>query len=553
MPTRRFQPLKAKDTQTDQAYSEISAVIDALAPLEQYALRTDRRVNAAAGTFMRLAPRTAGMEVSIPRAEAANFGQTITLFVKSSAGILRLRASSGTINGANAITYGAGITAVIVLVSDGESGWASQVALGSLPDIPAGTVIGNPVDGPDPGPPVALTGTQLGRIVQVNTPEVLTLGAGSFPAVVLPDGNTIRLTHGGNIAVVQGIVAPARPGQIIILGSTSGGGDETIFLDEDVAAVAADRIRTPGGVPYSVRSGDYAMMMYVNLNGTTDRWVIFGQPSNLYAQNTQTVAGSGPHDVTLEGGVTRVEFSGSNVIVNSITGGTDTGRLVLLYFSGSGTHAVINQGLGVGNEANIFNPGDVTQFIGPRGSYMIQANGTAGWRGHYPTHGKEAISVSSVAPLQTLTASTTDQTLAILTLPANSVYSGLSFKFFGAMRCGRVATVTAVDMTIRFNVNGTNVHGITAALNVAPNYTGAAWIEGTITFGAPGAACPIIVSGLTVHTIISAVVVTILPTPSIALTVDTTAAITLDVETDQSAAIAATFRTATGGYIMKAN
>lgn len=99
----------------------------------------------------------------------------------------------------------------------------------------------------------------------------------------------------------------------------------------------------------------------------------------------QTVAGSGPHDVTLNADTTRLTFSGSNVVVNSITGGADIGRVVKVYFSGSGVHRMNHQGLGVGNSANVFNPDNVNMFCSERGSFLLQANGSAGWRSFAPS------------------------------------------------------------------------------------------------------------------------------------------------------------------------
>jgi hypothetical protein len=546
VPTRRFQPLKAKDTQTDQAYSEISQVIDALAPLELYKLRTEARVNAAAGTFMRLAPRSAGMEVSIPRAEASNFGQTITFFVKSSAGSLRLRASSGTINGANAITYGAGITAVIVLVSDGESGWATSTALGSLPDIPAGTVIGNPVDGADPGSPVAMTGAQVGEVLLFNTLQTLNLGAGSFPTVVLDETATVvRLSHGGNTAIVQGIVAPARKGRVVFFSSNSGGGDETIFLDEDAAASANDRIRTPGGIPLRIISGRWVMMVYLDI-GSTERWVVIGPPTGLYLTSEQTVSGSGPHDVTLLGGTNRLTFSGTDVVVNSVTGGTDTGRLIEMYFTGSGLHTVINRGLGGGNEANIFNPGDSAQFFGPRGSYLIQANGAAGWRGLHPIHGREVLGLARRTAITTITNSASSIVAATLTLPANSISAGDAYRMRCQYRYDRGSTATARNLTLQMHVDDGGGVDTTSSGGLATQTTnpsaGSAGFDLVVSFlGTPGAAMPYTVTGTFTYfglTATPTVVIQQMQLLGLTNTVDTTAAITLDMTAALSGATA---------------
>jgi len=423
----RFSPPRSQSIEQSKTNDRLSNVIDSLAPPATYPLIVDPRVNAKAGAFLRLAPRAAGQQLTVPAATSGNFAQVITLFVKNSLGVLRVRAASGTVNGQTALTFGIGTTAIIVLVSDGESGWATTVALGSLPDIPAGTVIGNPIDGADPGPPVALTGTQLGRIVQFNTNTLLTLGAGTFPAVVLPDANVIRFTHGGNTAIIQGIVAPTRPGQLIFLTDTSGGGDETIFLDEDAAAAAADRIRTPGGVPYSIRSGDYAMMIYLNLDNTTDRWVILAQGDKLYSGNETSVAGAGPLTVTLDGATGSLSFSTASTDIQSISGGTDVGRLLLVRFAGAGPHVVRHNGAGGGTEADIICPGNQNQIFDTRGSFLLRAIGASGWIMLAACHGNDCRGLDAITASVAITG-TTDVDIINVTMPASSNNIGTTYR-----------------------------------------------------------------------------------------------------------------------------
>jgi hypothetical protein len=252
MPTRRFQPLRAKDSQADQAYSEISQVIDALAPLEQYPLRTDARVNPAAGTFMRIAPRATGMEVVLPSPGPSNFGQTITLFAMNSLGTIRIRATVGTVNGASAITFGSGITALIVLTSDGESRWATASALGSLPDMTASRILGR-AEGAGTGPVQQLTGAQVGAILDSVT--FVWTGSHTFNGVFIVDSpNDVTVNTAGGLWLGAGttaVVTPSVSNGDVVINATSGvsitahstvpvtgaGGGEVLITAETVARV----------------------------------------------------------------------------------------------------------------------------------------------------------------------------------------------------------------------------------------------------------------------------------------------------------------------------
>ncbi len=95
----------------------------------------------------------------------------------------------------------------------------------------------------------------------------------------------------------------------------------------------------------------------------------------------QTDATSGAVDITLGAGVTRVTLTGTNPTLNSVSGGTATGRLVLVYFNGTGALTVKHSVAGVsGNESRLFNPRNRDLILGEREGAIIQANGLLGWR-----------------------------------------------------------------------------------------------------------------------------------------------------------------------------
>jgi hypothetical protein len=192
MPTRRFQPLKSKDSRADQAYSEISQVIDALAPLEQYPLRIDARINPAAGQFMRIAPRSTGMEVVLPSPAPGNFGQSITLFVTGSKGPLRIRPTTGLINGAADYILPGDVSVLVVLVSDGNTGWAdTTLRVGADVIITGGRIV--------------LTGALVFYPI-----EQLVAGVGPHDVVLNADTQRLTFTDNGTVQ----------------LNSVSGGGEE---------------------------------------------------------------------------------------------------------------------------------------------------------------------------------------------------------------------------------------------------------------------------------------------------------------------------------------
>jgi hypothetical protein len=106
----------------------------------------------------------------------------------------------------------------------------------------------------------------------------------------------------------------------------------------------------------------------------------------------QMEPGAGPLDVVLSSAnVTRLTFTGTNPTLQDIQGGTDTGRVLLCYFNGTGRLRVQHSVAGAtGNESRLFNPGNTDMCVGERQGFIAQANGTAGWR-TFPFRGSEVI------------------------------------------------------------------------------------------------------------------------------------------------------------------
>jgi hypothetical protein len=430
-----------------------------------------------------------------------------SFFLNGTAGVAVPTAIAGATVAGGGLTYTTG-GILAVGAGTGVTVNANDVQLAAAAP---GTVLGNPLTAVGSAAPTPLTGAQVGEIVVFDTNETINAGIGLVSNLVIGAAtNTIRFSNGGNQAIVQSIVAPARPGGLYFATMSTGGGDEVVFLDEVTTETAANRIRTPGGVPYRLANGSHMMFAYLNI-GTIDRWVILGPPSALYQRVDQSVSGSGPHDLTLNPGVNRVTFTGTNVVVNSVTGGTDTGRLIQVYFTGSGVHSVINQGLGVGNEANIFNPGEATAYYGPRGGFMLQANGTAGWRAHClsgeqlggstGTAGQVLTSAGSSAPptwanttgvvlalvdtAPSLTASFSNLSCGSYLIPGNTAQLGTTYRLTSIIQFTHTAAATPT-ITVELVIAGNVMQSVVMVpLSTAGTYDGK--IEAVFRFSAVGA------------------------------------------------------------------
>lgn len=326
----------------------------------------------------------------------------------------------------------------------------------------------------------------------------------------------------------------------------------------------------------------------VTVSGSGATWTVDG----LYLRTEQTVAGSGPHDVTLTAGVNRLTFSGTDVVVNSITGGTDTGRLVMVYFTGAGVHSVINEGLGGTNSANILNRNDITAYYTLQGSFLIQAIGSSGWRVvadsgsavlSLPERsttpaiaaGVGALWMRDTVPSQWMvtddslasypvgfmgdgavnaltTTNALSFTLATKTFLGNQLVAGVTLKFMGHIQVARGGTATATTVTLEFRVGTSQRFAVTGSLNTTNGYTGQGYIEGYMTvLGAPGGAAPIAVVGNGYHSFLTAALTQIFPTPSIALTAATNGSLTLDVRATFSSSVAGATYTPLAGLIQR--
>lgn len=96
----------------------------------------------------------------------------------------------------------------------------------------------------------------------------------------------------------------------------------------------------------------------------------------------QLVTGVGPHDVTLDADADRLTFSDNGaVVLSSVSGGSATGRTVLIYYNGTGSLEIERANPGPsGNESQIEVDGAANLILTQGQSALLQAQGTLGWR-----------------------------------------------------------------------------------------------------------------------------------------------------------------------------
>jgi hypothetical protein len=308
------------------------------------------------GNFQRCSAPPAGISARLPAATGENLSDPIIIHLENMMGDLTIYAAPGqTVNGEATATFN--VDGVVILWSNGADSWSG------VAQVPAESPAGEALD------------------------AQYVLGAAHLS---LPNGAVGNNTTSVNVTITPGGFATWDLNALTGAVQTTAGQVATRFAG----------IRTN-----STLQTPRTRLHFINTNSVTwtpaddagaDEWQMRATVSlsndytwtgdhyftgELGLVTEQTVAGSGPHDVTLPDGVTRLTFTGTAVTVNSVSGGTDTGRIVEVYFSGAGPHRVMNATAGgSGNESRIFLPNEENLDLTHRGSFVLQANGTAGWR-----------------------------------------------------------------------------------------------------------------------------------------------------------------------------
>lgn len=258
MAVNRFQPPGGKPTA--EALAQISQVFDDNNPIASFPVSSASFLQVAAGAVQRCAPRAAGMNVVIPAATGANFNQTITLFVENALGSLRVRAASGTIDGALSISLGAGITTCLILRSNGVSGWVTERASGFPAAGNALSYTGetlNYVGSSSSLTLIGITGNQ-------GTVDISTLHAGGSLFVSAPTGDWTIEGFSGN--TTAGFWFNILVGNSSFIGT---------LANEAAAPTAANRLRASNFVDV-VGTRIQAIVFY---GGVGSRWSVVSAPT----------------------------------------------------------------------------------------------------------------------------------------------------------------------------------------------------------------------------------------------------------------------------------
>lgn len=356
----KFQaPRVVRDFETVQrALREIQESLDA-STLSRAQLKVNLQDFAlVAGSFHRASVQSAsGMKARLPAATGENLSDPIIIHLENMMGDLTVYAAPGqTVNGEATATFS--VDGIIIFWSNGVDSWSG------IAQVPAESPAGEALDA-DYVLGSAHASLPNAAVANDTTSIDVTVTPGGFATWDLRAMSGAIQTTAGQVATR---FAGIRTNSTLQTPRT-----RLHFIDTStVTWIPAD----------DAGNDEWQMRAFVSLSNdytwTGDHYFT----GELGLVTEQTVTGSGPHDVTLTDGVTRLTFSGTAVTVNSVSGGTDTGRLVEVVFTGAGPHRFLHATAGgTGNESRVFMPNEENLDLTQRGGLFIQANGTAGWRG----------------------------------------------------------------------------------------------------------------------------------------------------------------------------
>lgn len=363
----RFSPARAGNLQQSQTNERLSSSLDALTPAANYSVTTEANVRVAAGAVQRCSPRAGGMNVVIPTAVASNFNQTVTLIVENALGAFRVRAASGTINGASAYTLAAGYTTLLILRSNGDGKWVSERASGF----------------PIAGDSLSYSGETL-NYVGTNSQIVLTGITGNQGTVSLAG-----LAAGGSLFIsaptgdwsIEGFDGVPNEGFWfnLLAGSSTFCGT---LVHEAAAAASSARLRMMGGI--AVSSLDMNAVIYYNPAGTSiARWSVTCDAGVNAVQRTTT--GGLITDFALRPNTRTLQIDSGNTAwsIDSIAGGYAGRKLTIENASNiASTGTLVTGGSSVGTAGNLITtPGNINRGGYPRYSAELEYDGVdSAWR-----------------------------------------------------------------------------------------------------------------------------------------------------------------------------
>lgn len=193
----------------------------------------------------------------------------------------------------------------------------------------------------------------------------------------------------------------------------------------------------------------------------------------------QSDATSGAVSITLAAGIDRLTLTGTNPTLNSISGGSEIGRIVEVYFNGTGVLTVKHSTAGPsGNESRLFNLNNKDIYFSERGSFLAQGNGSAGWRtiGYSGNKDNGTIqSISGVGPHNDLVVNENTSTLIF---DDGATLTGI---VSNASQGGRVIQIIVSGGTLPFTIKNNSASSTAGNRIVCPGDLDYQLIRGGVT------------------------------------------------------------------------
>lgn len=329
-------------------------------------LLIDGSYAASYGEILRVAPPTSGFRLILPPRNLEQPDTRVVVVVEASAGALSAEAVDATINGAATLTLLAGIGTLEFRLT--PTGWYAfsatlfTVALTSLAAQASDTFVGN-----------VAAGSAVPTAVALSTLAGAGLAFGS---------HTLDVTGSTSITITSDQVQRAALTGDVTAGANSNA--TTIAANAVTNAKAAQmaaatiKLRALGAGTGDPIDGTGAQAGAI-LQPETFTWTAahtFGH--QLLLGTEQTDAGTGAVNVTL-GNVIRLRFTSAagNITLGTVSGCAE-GRLLVVEFSGTGTHTVTHDSA----TANALScPGDVNLVMAGRSGFIAVGRGaTANWK-----------------------------------------------------------------------------------------------------------------------------------------------------------------------------
>jgi|SRR6188768_1894112 len=319
----KFQPRELREgTSLDEIRRTLNEVQKAIA-VDVSALSAGPRVTplildgpyaAGYGQVVRVAPPSGGLRVILPPKSLEQPAARVVVVVEGSAGALSVEAVDATVNGSDTLTFLAGIGTAEFQLT--PTGWYGFSA--SLVTVPLGSLPSQAAD------------SFLGRLAGAGTPAVQALA----------DIDSTSIVYDATSHTLQ----------------------RAALTGEATAAQNVNALTV-------TRSTDFSTSPWTG-NHKFGGQLLFG--------GEQTDAGTGAVNVTL-GDVVRLRFTSAagNITLGTVSGCAE-GRVLIVEYSGTGTHTITHSAAGV----NAFScPGDVNLVIAGRGGFVaVGRNATANWK-----------------------------------------------------------------------------------------------------------------------------------------------------------------------------